>query len=151
MWPSLHSNPHFLLFYHWSELHIFTSNLHLHSHDACFVNVFDPFIFVIMLITLRSKSSVLFWTHTLLDKSLRVLQLPTNLSNLTANGHYWNTWLYSLGCKLLRVGWILHLWLLNGTTFVWLDALATLINNPINIFLLSSSNITLYFKLFSFH
>ena len=34
---------------------------------------------------LRFKSSVLFGTHTLLDKSLRVLQLPTHLSNLTAN------------------------------------------------------------------
>ena len=29
---------------------------------------------------------VLFETHTLLDKPLRVLQLPTHLSNLTANG-----------------------------------------------------------------
>ena len=32
------------------------------------------------------KSSVLFGTYTLLDKSLRVLQLPINLSNFTANG-----------------------------------------------------------------
>ena len=39
-----------------------------------------------MLNTLRSKSSVLFVTHTLLDKPLKVLQLPTHLSNLTANG-----------------------------------------------------------------
>ena len=39
-----------------------------------------------MLNTLRFKSSVLFGTHTLLDKSLRALQLPTRLSNLTANG-----------------------------------------------------------------
>ena len=42
---------------------------------------------------LKLRSLVLFGTQTLLDKSLRVLQLPTNLSNLTANG------LYSLGCK----------------------------------------------------
>ena len=35
---------------------------------------------------LRFKSFVLFGTHTLLDKSLRVLQLQTHLSNLTANG-----------------------------------------------------------------
>ena len=34
--------------------------------------------------TLRFKSSALFVTHTLLDKSLRVLQLPTHLPNLTA-------------------------------------------------------------------
>ena len=35
---------------------------------------------------LTFKSSALFGTHTLLDKSFRVLQLPTHLSNLTANG-----------------------------------------------------------------
>ena len=39
-----------------------------------------------MLNTLRFKSSVLFGTHTLLDKSFRVLQFPTHLSNLIANG-----------------------------------------------------------------
>ena len=39
-----------------------------------------------MLSTLRFKSSVLFGTYNLLDKSLRVPQLPTHLSNLTANG-----------------------------------------------------------------
>ena len=38
-----------------------------------------------MLNTLRFKSYVSFETHTLLDKSFRVLQLPTHLSNLTAN------------------------------------------------------------------
>ena len=40
-----------------------------------------------MLNLLRFKSSVLFETHNLLDKSLRVLQLPAHLSNLTANGY----------------------------------------------------------------
>ena len=55
------------------------SNLHLHSHDICFVNVFDSFIHVIILNRLRFKSSVLFGTQTLLDKSLRVLQIPTHL------------------------------------------------------------------------
>ena len=38
-----------------------------------------------MLNTLRFKS-VLFEMHTLLDKSLRVLQLQTHLINLTVNG-----------------------------------------------------------------
>ena len=38
-----------------------------------------------MLNTLRFKSSVLPGTLTLLDKSLRVLQLLTHLSKLTAN------------------------------------------------------------------
>ena len=36
--------------------------------------------------THRFKSSVLFETQTILDRSLRVLQLPTHLSKLTANG-----------------------------------------------------------------
>ena len=48
------------------------------------MNVFHPFIPVIMLNTLRFKSSVLFGIDTLLDKSLRVLQLGTHLSKLTA-------------------------------------------------------------------
>ena len=39
-----------------------------------------------MLNALRFKSSVLFGTHTLLDKSFRVLQLSTHLSILTENG-----------------------------------------------------------------
>ena len=34
---------------------------------------------------IRFKSSILFETHTLLDKSLRVLQFPTHISKLTAN------------------------------------------------------------------
>ena len=36
---------------------------------------------------LRFKYSILFGTHTLLDKSFSVLQLPTNLRNLTGNGY----------------------------------------------------------------
>ena len=50
-----------------------------------FLKIFDSFFPVIVLNTLRFKSSVLFDTHTLLDKSLRVLQRPTHLSHLTAN------------------------------------------------------------------
>ena len=64
----------------------FPSNLQLHSHDMCFVNVFDSCINVIMLNMLIFKSSVLFGTHNLLGKSLRVLELPTHLSNLTESG-----------------------------------------------------------------
>ena len=41
----------------------------------------------IILKTCVFKYSVLSGTHTLLDKSMRVLQLPTHLSNLTTNGH----------------------------------------------------------------
>ena len=67
--------------------YIFLSNLHFHPHEICLINVFDSFIPVIMLKTLRFKSSILFGRQTLLGKSFRVLQLPTHLSNLMANGY----------------------------------------------------------------
>ena len=41
---------------------------------------------VIILKTRKFKPSDILGTHTLLDTSLGVLQLPINLSNLTANG-----------------------------------------------------------------
>ena len=42
------------------------------------------------------KSTVLFGTHTLLDKSLRVLQLPTHLPSLTAlSNSFWQIYLES--------------------------------------------------------
>ena len=63
----------------------------------CFVKTLDSFIPVIVLNTLRFKSPVLFGTHTLLGKSLRVLQLPTHLPKLTAKG-----------CKLMKVGSVIH-------------------------------------------
>ena len=59
------------------ELHFLRSHLHLHSHDIYFI-ILDAFIPVIMFNMLRFKSSVFFVTHTLLDKSLRILQLPTS-------------------------------------------------------------------------
>ena len=65
---------------------ILITNLHLHSHDICFDNIFDSFIPIIMLNMLSFESSVLFGTHTLLDKSLGVSRLLTRLSKLTANG-----------------------------------------------------------------
>ena len=46
------------------------SRLHLHSHEICFVNVFDSFITVIRLKRLRFKFFPLFGTFALLDKSL---------------------------------------------------------------------------------
>ena len=72
-------NPHLL----WITL--FPSNLHLHLYAISFVKNFYSFFNVIMLKTCIFKSSVLFETNTLLDKSLRVLQFPTHLSNPTAN------------------------------------------------------------------
>ena len=50
------------------------------------INVCNSFIPVINLNTLRFKSSVLFGAPTLLEKPLRVLQLPADLLNLTENG-----------------------------------------------------------------
>ena len=51
--------------------------------------------------------------------------------------------MYSLSSKLIRVGWISHFWLLNDTHFVWLGALTMLVNNAINVFLITR-NIILY-------
>ena len=51
-----------------------------------FVKIFDSFFPVIILKTCIIISSVLIGTYTLLDKSLRILQLPANLSGLTVNG-----------------------------------------------------------------
>ena len=48
--------------------------------------IYDLFIPVIISSTCKCKSSVSFGTHTLLDKSSRVLQVPAHLSRLTANG-----------------------------------------------------------------
>ena len=48
--------------------------------------MFDSFSPVIILKTNIFKPSVLFGIHALLDKSLRVLQLPKHLSSLTTNG-----------------------------------------------------------------
>ena len=67
-------------------MHFCLLNLPFQSHNSCFVNAFDLFIPVIMLNKLRFKACVLFGTRALLDKSLRVLTLPTHLSNLTVNG-----------------------------------------------------------------
>ena len=83
---------------------------------------------------LRFKSSGLFGAHTLLDKSLRLLQLLTCRSKLSANELWHDPWVCSLGCKLIRVGWILHFRLLKASHFVWLEALSMLVNNPINSF-----------------
>ena len=48
--------------------------------------IFDSLIPVIILKTLRFRSSALFGIHTLLNKSFRVLLLPTQLYKLTENG-----------------------------------------------------------------
>ena len=81
----LHPHQYLTLIHTCFELHFFPSNLHLHLYAISFVKNFYSFFNVIMLKTCIFKSSVLFETNTLLDKSLRVLQFPTHLSNPTAN------------------------------------------------------------------
>ena len=44
------------------------------------------FLHIIILKAFIFKASILCGTHTFLNNSLKVLQLPTHLSNLTANG-----------------------------------------------------------------
>ena len=76
--------------YHYSAFDLntifFPSNLHLHLLDMSYVKVFDSFFPVIILKICTLNLSVLFGTHTLLEKSIRVLKLLTHLSDLTANG-----------------------------------------------------------------
>ena len=74
------------LFYFRFELHFLPSNLHVRSHDICFVNAFDPFIPAIILKIFKFTSSVLFATYILTDGSPRVLQLSLHLSKLITNG-----------------------------------------------------------------
>ena len=86
-----------------------------------FANVFDSFIYVIILRPLKFKSSTLFRTDTLLGRLISVLQLPTRTvtQSLTIFIRY----------KLIRDGLVMHWWLFKGTYFVWLEALAILVNN----------------------
>ena len=55
--------------------------------------------------------------------------------------------MYSLGCKLIKVGWVVHFWLLKDTYFVWLKTLTTLANNMINIFLVDQALFDIIFNL----
>ena len=49
--------------------------------------MFDSFFSVLIFKKHMFKSCALFGKHTLLDQLLRVLQLPTHLSDLSANGY----------------------------------------------------------------
>ena len=53
--------------------------------------------------------------------------------------------MYSLGCKLIKVGWVPHFSLLKDTHFVSLEAVTMLVKNPINIFLINPGIILYYF------
>ena len=59
-------------------------NLHLQSHEICFVTVFASFLFVIIFNSLTITSFAFFYgTYTFGDK---ILQLPSHLSKLIMNG-----------------------------------------------------------------
>ena len=75
----LHSHRHLLLFHFWFDFHFLPWNLLLHSHDTCFVNVFDMFILVIILKAFKFISPVLFATHIPPDGQTRVSQLSLHL------------------------------------------------------------------------
>ena len=85
---------------------------------------------------------MLFETHTLLDRSIRVLKLGINLCKLIANGQQRNPWWYPLGFTLIRVDWALHCLLFEDIQFAWFEALT---NNPINLCLISMRIISYYF------
>ena len=77
-------------------------------------------IYIMFAFTFTFKSSVLFWTHTLLDKSLRVV--------------YFLTVFFRMYIKKSNL--ISHFWLLNDTHFIRLNTLTRLGNSRKNIFLL---------------
>ena len=115
-WRFLHWYRHLLLFYQWSELHFFPIKSNLHLHDISFAKIFDVITHVIMLNALRFKSSVLFGTHTLLDKSLRVLQFPKFLIQL------WMDSSEILDCIHIKMD-KKFLWQLKNTNFIKIKAL----------------------------
>ena len=48
------------LFHFWFKIHCALSNLHLQSHEICLDNIFDSFIFVIILNPLTFMTVILF-------------------------------------------------------------------------------------------
>ena len=67
-----HKHQHLSLFHLWFQLHFLPSNLHLHLPVISFIKIFNSFFPVNLIKTCIFNSYVLFGTHTLLDKSLRV-------------------------------------------------------------------------------
>ena len=63
-WRFLNSHRLSSLFHHWSELHFYPSNFHLHLHDISFVKIFDSFFPVIMIKTCIFKSCFIWNTYS---------------------------------------------------------------------------------------
>ena len=70
----------FMIFLYMIFLLLFFTNT-----EICFVIVFDSFILVTILNTVKFKSFVLFGTYILSQGPSRVLQLPLQISKLTLN------------------------------------------------------------------
>ena len=66
--------------------HYSTFDLNYIFYNKIYIYICMIHVLLILLNSLRFKASVLFGTHTLTDKSLKVLQLTTHLSNLTGYG-----------------------------------------------------------------
>ena len=81
----LHSYQYLSLFYFCIELHFLFSNLYLPSYEICFTNDFYLLNPLIILNNFKLTPFVLFGTHNLSDKSLRVSLLPLHLSKSTTS------------------------------------------------------------------
>ena len=73
------------LFYFCFEVHFLFSNLHLPSREICFTSDFNSLNPLVILNTIKLTPFVLFGTHNLPDKLLKVSLLSLHLSNSTAN------------------------------------------------------------------
>ena len=95
---------HLPLHYIYVELYLLPSNSQLHSHEICFLSVFDSFIPLIMLNSFSFTFSILFGTHILPNGSSILLQFPSHLFILMMNGHWWS----SSRFRSISVGLTMH-------------------------------------------
>ena len=77
-----HYSTFYLIYICFHEVYIFIDTINI----LLTFLISDPFLPAIILKTFMFKCFVLFGMHTLLDKLFRVLQILTDLSNLTVNG-----------------------------------------------------------------
>ena len=80
----LHSHRHNSLFHFLFELHFLLSNLHLQSHEICFVIVFDSFILVILK-TCKFTSS---FNHSTYSTRQIIKSISTSITSIRTN-HKW--------------------------------------------------------------
>ena len=73
--------PHLSLLRFCIKLHFLPSSLHLQSHEICFMDDYDSFIFVVILNTFVFTFFVLFCIQNLSDKSSIILSHFQKLMN----------------------------------------------------------------------